>query len=131
MRAIAKKYRLSRNTVKKYLRGGEVEPRYQRRQECKPKLGPFLGDLEQLFEEDAGQQSAHTPAAGESVHRECHFVVGEAQAVEDAHRFGAQPVAAEILEAALEVPLAFKDGGFVFTLGHCLFHGIDLFSHFF
>jgi len=52
VRAIAKKYRLSRNTVKKYLRSGEVEPRYQRREEVKPKLGPLLGDLEQLFAED-------------------------------------------------------------------------------
>ena len=29
-RGIARKYHLSRNTVKKYLRGDEVEPRYQR-----------------------------------------------------------------------------------------------------
>jgi transposase len=53
VRAIAKRYRLSRNTVRKYLRRGEVEPRYQRREESKPKLGPFLGDLEQLLEEEA------------------------------------------------------------------------------
>ena len=39
VRAIAKRYRLSRNTVRKYLRSGEVEPWYQRRQEARPKLG--------------------------------------------------------------------------------------------
>jgi transposase len=49
---IAKKYRLSRNTVRKYLRGDEVEPRYQRQRQVKPKLGPFLAELEQLLVED-------------------------------------------------------------------------------
>jgi len=53
VRAIAKKYRLSRNTVRKYLRSEEVEPRYGPRRERKPKLGPFVGDLEQLLEEEA------------------------------------------------------------------------------
>jgi len=52
VRGIAKKYRLSRNTVRKYLRGDEVEPRYQRQQQVKPKLGPFLAELEQLLAED-------------------------------------------------------------------------------
>jgi transposase len=52
VRKIAKKYRLSRNTVRKYLRGDEVEPRYQRQQQVKPKLGPFLAELEQLLAED-------------------------------------------------------------------------------
>jgi transposase len=52
VRGIAKKYHLSRNTVRRYLRSGEVEPRYQRQQEVKPKLGPFLADLEQLLAED-------------------------------------------------------------------------------
>jgi len=52
VRRIAKKYHLSRNTVRKYLRGDEVEPRYQRRQEVKPKLGPFVAELEQLLAED-------------------------------------------------------------------------------
>jgi len=52
MRKIAKKYRLSRNTVRKYLRGDEVEPRYQRQRQVKPKLGPFLAELEQLLAED-------------------------------------------------------------------------------
>ena len=32
LHGIAKKYRLSRNTVRKYVRTGEVEPRYERRQ---------------------------------------------------------------------------------------------------
>ena len=52
VRKIAKKYRLSRNTVRKYLRGNEVEPRYQRQQQVKPKLGPFVAELEQLLAED-------------------------------------------------------------------------------
>jgi transposase len=52
VRKIAKKYRLSRNTVRKYLRSEEVEPGYQRRQEVKPKLGPFVAELEQLLTED-------------------------------------------------------------------------------
>src|SRR4030066_117821 len=52
VREIAKKYRLSRNTVRKYLRGDELEPRYERRQQVKPKLGPFLAELEQLLAED-------------------------------------------------------------------------------
>jgi len=52
LRGVARKYRLSRNTVRKYLRSGEVDPRYQRREGMKPKLGPFLGDLEQLLAED-------------------------------------------------------------------------------
>jgi len=51
-RAIARKYRLSRNTVKKYLRNGELQPRYQRRKVPRPKLGPFLQDLERLLAED-------------------------------------------------------------------------------
>ena len=49
---LPRKYQLSRNNVRRYLRSGEVEPRYQRRQEVKPKLGPFLADLEQLLAED-------------------------------------------------------------------------------
>ena len=52
VRGIARKYQLSRNNVRRYLRSGEVEPRHQRRQEVKPKLGPFLADLEQLLAED-------------------------------------------------------------------------------
>jgi predicted transcriptional regulator len=52
-RGIAKKYPLSRNTVRKYLRTDEVEPRYRRRQEVRPRLGPFLGELEQLLAEEA------------------------------------------------------------------------------
>jgi transposase len=52
VRAIARKYHLSRNTVRKYLRGAELEPRYRRAQESKPKLGPFVEALEQLLEDD-------------------------------------------------------------------------------
>jgi transposase len=52
VRRIAKKYRLSRNTVRKYLRGEEVEPHYQRQQQVKPKLGPFVAQLEGLLVEE-------------------------------------------------------------------------------
>ncbi len=52
-RGIAKKYHLSRNTVRKYLCTDEVEPRYRRRQVVRPKLGPFLEELEQLLAEEA------------------------------------------------------------------------------
>jgi transposase len=52
VRKIAKKYRLSRNTVRKHLREEEVEPRYQRRQQPRPKLGPFVTELEKLLAED-------------------------------------------------------------------------------
>ena len=52
MRGVAKRYRLSRNTVRKYVRSEEVPPKYQRRPEAKPKLGPFLADLEELLREE-------------------------------------------------------------------------------
>ena len=52
VREIAKKYRLARNTVRRYLRSGRVEPRYLRPQEVKPKLGPYVADLEQLLCDD-------------------------------------------------------------------------------
>ena len=55
VREIAKKYHLSRNTVRKYLRDRETESRYRRRQEAKPKLGSFVAQLEQLLSEDAKQ----------------------------------------------------------------------------
>jgi transposase len=52
VRGVARQYRLSRNTVRKYLRSEEMPPKYQRRPEHKPKLGPFLADLERLLRDD-------------------------------------------------------------------------------
>jgi len=52
VRGVARQYRLSRNTVRRYLRSEEGPPKYQRRQEVKPKLGPYLADLEGLLAED-------------------------------------------------------------------------------
>jgi transposase len=52
VRGIAKKYRLSRNSVRRYLRSEGVEPRCRRRQEVKPRLGPYLADVEQLLREE-------------------------------------------------------------------------------
>ena len=56
VRAIARKYHLSRNTVRKYLCGAELEPRYRRAQESKPKLGPFVEALEQLLQEGSADR---------------------------------------------------------------------------
>jgi transposase len=63
VRGIAKQYRLSRNTVRRYLRRGEVESKYRRRQEVKPKLGPYLAALEQLLTEDAQLPTTHRRSA--------------------------------------------------------------------
>ena len=52
LRGVAEQYRLSRNTVRRYVRSEGVPPKYQRRQEVKPKLGPFLAELEQLLAEE-------------------------------------------------------------------------------
>lgn len=52
LREIARKYRLSRNTVKKYLKNGETGPEYKRKTEFKPKFGPYVAELERLLEED-------------------------------------------------------------------------------
>jgi len=52
LRAIARKYKLSRNTVRRYLRNCETEPFYQRPKEVKPRFGPYIRELEQLLEGD-------------------------------------------------------------------------------
>ncbi len=53
LRGIADKYRLARNTVRKYVRTEETEPGYRRRRpKEKPKLGPYVELLERLLEED-------------------------------------------------------------------------------
>jgi transposase len=63
LRGIAKQYRLSRNTVRRYLRSGEVDPRYRRQQDAKPKLGPYLAALEQLLADDAKLPPSHRRSA--------------------------------------------------------------------
>lgn len=63
VRGIARKYHLSRNTVRRYLRSDEVDPHYRRQQEAKPKLGPYLADLEQFLSEDAERPRPHRRSA--------------------------------------------------------------------
>jgi transposase len=53
IRQIAKDYNLSRNTVKKVLRGEETQFSYLRSSQPMPKLGPFEESLLRLIEEDA------------------------------------------------------------------------------
>ena len=52
MREIAKKFNLSRNTVRRYLRADITKPFYKRTNETKPRLGPYVMDLEWLLELD-------------------------------------------------------------------------------
>ena len=51
-RAIARMFRLSRDTVAKYLKSGETEARYERKQQPYPRLGPYLEALDKLLEEN-------------------------------------------------------------------------------
>ena len=52
IRSISRELRLSRNTVRKVLRGDETEVSYQRSRQPYPKLGEYLKDLEGFLEED-------------------------------------------------------------------------------
>lgn len=52
VRAIARKYHLSRNTVRRYLRNGITEPARKQSKEEKPRLGPYVTELERLLEID-------------------------------------------------------------------------------
>lgn len=52
IRSISRELRLSRNTVRKVLRGDETEFSYQRSRQPYPKLGEYLKDLECFLEED-------------------------------------------------------------------------------
>ncbi len=51
-RAIARMFRLSRDTVAKYLKSGETESRYERKQQPYPRLGPYLEALDKLLVEN-------------------------------------------------------------------------------
>jgi transposase len=51
-RSVAKKYRMSRNTVKKVVAGGETESQYSRRELQYPVLGPYLERLKEILREE-------------------------------------------------------------------------------
>ena len=53
IRGISRELRLSRNTVRKVLRGEETEFTYQRSNQPYPKLGAFSKDLEVFLEADS------------------------------------------------------------------------------
>ena len=46
IRGISRELNLSRNTVRKVLRGEDTEFNYRRKSQPYPKLGPFIKDLE-------------------------------------------------------------------------------------
>jgi hypothetical protein len=52
IRGISRELKLSRNTVRKVLRGDQTEFNYQRSSQPYPKLGPFIKDLEAFLEQD-------------------------------------------------------------------------------
>jgi transposase len=52
IREIARRLRVSRKSVRKAIRTGEPEPRYVRRDQPRPKLGPFVARLEDLLLEN-------------------------------------------------------------------------------
>jgi len=52
IRSISRELRLSRNTVRKVLRGDETEFSYQRGHQPYPKLGEYIKDLESFLAED-------------------------------------------------------------------------------
>ncbi|MBF0554404.1 MAG: IS21 family transposase [Nitrospirae bacterium] len=52
IRQIAREYRLSRNTVKKIIRGDSTENTYKRRVQLLPKLGPYEKSLVECLEVD-------------------------------------------------------------------------------
>jgi transposase len=51
-RSVAKKYRMSRNTVKKVVTGGETESKYSRRELKYPVLGPYLERLREILTQE-------------------------------------------------------------------------------
>jgi transcriptional regulator with XRE-family HTH domain len=54
IREIARRTKLSRNTIRRYLRNGELEPRYPERSNAS-KLDEFLPVLEAWLKREAGQ----------------------------------------------------------------------------
>jgi transposase len=55
IKAIARELRLSRNTVRRIVRSGETEHRYERREQPLPQLGDHVAALEALLEANAGK----------------------------------------------------------------------------
>ena len=49
IKEIARKLRVSRNTVRKVLRSGETSFEYDRKVQPRPKLGRWMSDLEELL----------------------------------------------------------------------------------
>ena len=54
IKQIARELRLSKNTVRKILRGDLTELHYERRIQPRPKLGAYLESLERRLLEDKG-----------------------------------------------------------------------------
>jgi transposase len=55
IRAIARELKLSRNTVRKAVRSGETKFAYERGVQPRPKLGPWIDELERLLAENDAQ----------------------------------------------------------------------------
>ena len=55
IREIARDLKLSRNTVRRVLRSGELSPAYEREQQPRPRLGRWKSGLERLLTENAGK----------------------------------------------------------------------------
>ena len=55
IREIARDLKLSRNTVRRVLRSGELSPAYERERQPRPRLGRWKSDLERLLTENAGK----------------------------------------------------------------------------
>ena len=55
IREIARDLKLSRNTVRRVPRSGEISPSYERERQPRPRLGRWKSDLERLLTENAGK----------------------------------------------------------------------------
>ena len=56
IRQIARELKLSRNTIRKAIRGHVTSFRYERTVQPLPKLGPWVGELERLLEANEGKR---------------------------------------------------------------------------
>jgi transposase len=54
IKEIARDLRLSRNTVRKAVRASDADCRYERKQQPRPKTGPFSHRLEEFLEQNEG-----------------------------------------------------------------------------
>lgn len=70
-RAVAREFGISRGMVRKTLRYA-VPPGYQRQQTVKRlKLGPWLGIIDAILQEDKTRPTKQRHTANRSIHREC------------------------------------------------------------